>query len=275
MTTSTDPPIPLSLDLLTTTELETAAYRQGYRIPVIKDDRWLRRRSTNAPGTLWLAGTGPEGPFFAATDHLGVTSEIGSPLPGSYPGVGCWRAQTIKELHTLVDRIYRLSMSLPTHPLAVYRKHLANELVLETETETMRKVRIGQQTFRDALMAYWKGTCPMTGISEPCLLRASHIRPWAECDDTERLDVHNGLLLSALWDAAFDRGLVSFDDGGAALFTPTLSDSARLSLSPASFCPPVIKLRPEHRVRLADHRMRHGFADHEGRPVGIPERSAL
>src|SRR3977135_1680410 len=68
--------------------------------------------------------------------------------------------------------------------------------------------------FRDALMDYWGGRCPLTGITEPALLRASHIVPWAECDDAQRLDVHNGLLLSALWDAAFDAGLISFADDG-------------------------------------------------------------
>lgn len=256
---SIDLPGTLSLDLLTMTELETAAYRQGYRIPETKDDRWLRRRSTNAPGMLWLAGAAPKGPFFAATDHLGVACEIGSPLYGPYPGVGCWKAGTIDELHTLVDRIYRLSMSLPTHPLSIFRKHLADEPVLETETEAMRKVRIGQQTFRDALMAYWKGTCPLTGISEPALLRASHIRPWADCDDIERLDVHNGLLLSALWDAAFDRGLVSFDDEGAALLAPSIGDRARAMLSADLVCPVIKGLRADHRTRLRDHRKRHGF----------------
>jgi predicted restriction endonuclease len=52
----------------------------------------------------------------------------------------------------------------------------------------------------------------MTGITETALLRASHIVPWAECTDEKRLDVHNGVLLSALWDAAFDRGLISFTE---------------------------------------------------------------
>jgi predicted restriction endonuclease len=51
-------------------------------------------------------------------------------------------------------------------------------------------------------------------------LRASHIVPWADCDDEQRLDIHNGLLLSALWDGAFDQGLVSFADDGAVLASP-------------------------------------------------------
>jgi hypothetical protein len=44
------------------------------------------------------------------------------------------------------------------------------------------------------------------------------------------LDVRNGLLLSALWDAPFDKGLVSFDDGGRPLVSPGLSGDARQAL---------------------------------------------
>lgn len=87
----------------------------------------------------------------------------------------------------------------------------------------------------------------MTGITEPELLRASHIVPWTECEtDAERLDVHNGLLLSALWDAAFDRALVSFDNEGGPLFSPRLSNAACEAL------------RRNEPLRLTDH---HRLAD--------------
>jgi hypothetical protein len=42
-------------------------------------------------------------------------------------------------------------------------------------------------------MDYRDGRCPLTSITEPKLLRASHIVPWSECCDEQRLDVHNGL----------------------------------------------------------------------------------
>jgi putative restriction endonuclease len=90
--------------------------------------------------------------------------------------------------------------------------------------------RIGQDVFRDALMDYWEGRCPLTGITEPALLRASHIVPWSDCTDAQRLDVYNGLLLSALWDAAFDKGLVSFADDGTLLASPNLHPPARQAL---------------------------------------------
>jgi predicted restriction endonuclease len=91
--------------------------------------------------------------------------------------------------------------------------------------------RIGQDVFRQALMEYWGGRCPLSGITDPALLRASHIVPWAECaTDEQRLDVHNGLLLSALWDSAFDAGLISFSDEGGIVISATLSGEAHLAL---------------------------------------------
>ena len=54
---------------------------------------------------------------------------------------------------------------------------------------------------RRALLSYWEGRCPLTGVTEPALLRASHIVPWAECaNDAERLDVQDGAREEArLW----------------------------------------------------------------------------
>jgi hypothetical protein len=69
---------------------------------------------------------------------------------------------------------------------------------------------------------------------------------------------HNGLLLSALWDAAFDRGLVSFADDGTVLTNPQLSETARNALGLAN-APPLVGLRDAHRANLALHRARNGF----------------
>jgi len=100
-------------------------------------------------------------------------------------------------------------------------------------------------------MTYWQGRCPLTGITDPALLRASHIIAWKDCaSDADRLDVHNGLLLSALWDAAFDRGLVTFDDDGLPQFSPKLSETARVELRWQGPIP----LNDKHRARLVWHR---------------------
>jgi hypothetical protein len=96
----------------------------------------------------------------------------------------------------------------------------------------------------------------MTGVTEPTLLRASLIVPWAECDnDAQRLDVHNGLLLSALWDAAFDAWKVSFSDAGDPLFHPDLGETER-NLLRVNAAPRLVGLTAMHALNLARHRRR-------------------
>jgi predicted restriction endonuclease len=94
--------------------------------------------------------------------------------------------------------------------------------------------------------------------TEPALLRASHIVPWSDCNDEQRLDVHNGLLLSALWDAAFDKGLISFMDDGKLCVSPGLSEVARKALS-IDTALVLHGLRHAHCAKLAVHRARNGF----------------
>jgi hypothetical protein len=83
--------------------------------------------------------------------------------------------------------------------------------------------------------------------------------PWAECaDDAQRLDVYNGLLLSALWDAAFDAGKVSFSDAGDPLFHAELGETER-NLLRANAAPCLIGLMPKHLPNLVRHRRRVGL----------------
>jgi hypothetical protein len=200
----------------------------------------LHYASTTAPGSIWIAGTSEQGPWLLSIDHSGVAAEIGAALPSSPhpgPGLATFMLANLTQLHIALDRAYKLAMSLPEAPLARFKAETAN-LPRTTEAERMVIQRIGQDVFRDALMVYWGGRCPMTGITEPGLLRASHILPWADCTDAQRLDVHNGLLLSALWDAAFDRGLISFADDGTVLASPQLSEMARAALDLIHVPPP-------------------------------------
>ncbi len=114
-------------------------------------------------------------------------------MPG--PGRARFAFATLRELYQVLPRVYALAVSLPDGPLQTFLEK-TRELPRTTEAERLVVQRIGQDIFREGLMAYWAGRCPLTGITEPALLRASHIKPWARCEtDTERLDVHNGLLL--------------------------------------------------------------------------------
>lgn len=113
------------------------------------------------------------------------------------------------------------------HQLSVLTADVESfEVAILTQKLAQQAVRIGQGPFRRALEKQWNHCCALTGIAHRELLRASHIVPWSCSNDIERLDPENGLLLSALWDAAFDRGLVSFDDDGRAVRMPKLSSQA-------------------------------------------------
>lgn len=128
------------------------------------------------------------------------------------------------------------------------------EEAIATEVWRLQRARRGQGGFRDKVMEYWSGACPITGITEPDPLGASHIVSWNRCElESERLNPDNGLLLSSLWDAAFDRGLVSFDDGGVALAAPQVSSGTWKQMS-CGQAKSITGLNDRHRVNLAWHR---------------------
>lgn len=92
-----------------------------------------------------------------------------------------------------------------------------------TEAVGTVKLRRGQEYFREAVINNCGGRCAITGLNVRDLLIASHILPWGKYPD-QRLNVRNGLSLSRLHDAAFDRGLIGFDDGYRLLLSPSLKE---------------------------------------------------
>ena len=92
----------------------------------------------------------------------------------------------------------------------------------ETEKEAIVKSRIGQGKFRKLLIEKW-GACSVTNLSNLSLLKASHIKPWRACDNVERLDPNNGLLLHPSLDHLFDIGLITFDERGNIVISSLLS----------------------------------------------------
>lgn len=232
---------------------EQAAWQNGFRKNLGEWDGWASFGSTTAKGTIFVASDGDDGPWYVAIDHAGVAAEL--PFPKAqvaHPGIAAYSAAQMSELYPILERIYELSVSLPDGPLEEFQT--ATEGFPETtEVERLVKQRIGQDIFRKRLISYWQGRCPMTNISDTDLLRASHIKPWKDCEtDAERLDVHNGILLSALWDAAFDKGLVTFHDDGSPKFSSKLTASARNSLSDHSSL--ISGLTAKHKENLIWHR---------------------
>ena len=94
---------------------------------------------------------------------------------------------------------------------------------VSTESLTTAKIRIGQNKFREILLAKLENKCLITGINDRRLLIASHIKPWAMSTDNERLDVNNGLILSPVFDRLFDEGLITFSMEKELIISTSLS----------------------------------------------------
>jgi putative restriction endonuclease len=83
------------------------------------------------------------------------------------------------------------------------------------------KTRVNQNFFRAMILANYEGKCAVTGIDISQMLFASHIIPWSQ-NKEHRLNPTNGICLSAHFDTAFDKGLISFDNDYHLILNPTL-----------------------------------------------------
>lgn len=122
----------------------------------------------------------------------------------------------------------------------------------ETERQSIIQSRVGQGLFRSNLVLYWKG-CSVTAATCIPLLKASHIKPWRDSSNKERLDSFNGLLLSPNLDAAFDSGLITFDPQGKVIL------SSEITGEPAYHLHINGKMRINQRLLTKDHQ---GYLEH-------------
>lgn len=107
------------------------------------------------------------------------------------------------------------------------------------------KQRIGQQQFRKWILGIYNGKCCVTGLDIPQVLRASHIVAWAD-DAKNRMNPANGLCLSATYDAAFDKHLITFDEHYKMVLSKSLRDHCTVQV-------------------LKDY-----FLNFEGKRIGLP-----
>ena len=98
------------------------------------------------------------------------------------------------------------------------QQQISEDLGLDSSTkESLIQARRGQGRFRANVLAIDQ-SCRLTGVSNPSLLIASHIKPWRLCQTSgERLDGMNGLMLTPDADLLFDRGFISFKNDGDVL----------------------------------------------------------
>lgn len=123
------------------------------------------------------------------------------------------------------DKPYGGSRSRPPHAIIFFkflssRNNLAQtqasqgpETIDETDHKIsslrcLVRVRLGQQSFRDKLMAAYRRQCAITGCTVEAVLEAAHIEPYSE---NENQDIENGILLRSDIHLLFDSGLIWID----------------------------------------------------------------
>lgn len=247
----------MSISAVDRVRLRKAAQDEGFGIDLGEVDGWMAFDSLHAPASLRLTFS-PAG-YVAATNHRGVASDLATRWQAwngaLTDGFIAFVVADTTPLHHLVREMWRLARALPIEPLREFEAQ-TRSMPRSTEAERLVVQRVGQDIFRTALMDYWGGACAVLAVTEPRLLRASHIKPWAECGtDAERLDVYNGLLLAAHLDAAFDAFLISFDDDGRIIISSALTEPDRVALGIHADLR-LVKFAPAHLPQLAWHRER-------------------
>ncbi len=131
-----------------------------------------------------------------------------------------------------------LTESLPSAAVGLieWEEHEVEQLratMPETERETIILARRGQGKFKENVMKIER-RCRITEVDRVEHLRASHCKPWRDSTNEERLDGHNGLLLTPTVDQLFDRGFIGFEDNGDLLISPVAHAESlrRMGLQP-------------------------------------------
>lgn len=232
--------------------VEHVGAQRGFELLVRADDSQINLASSLVPGVV--AVTPIDQGYLIWVDLPAVMAALANEY-GRAAGEGILATQE-NDLYGIFGRAFQLCGSLPDHPLHQYETATIG-LPSNTEAERLILQRIGQDVFRRALEGYWEGRCAVTGVRDRELLRASHIRPWSECTDAERLDVYNGILLTAHLDAAFDKHLATFfESGELVLSARRLSPDAIQLLNPrGQFLS--ARLSERHQAYLALHRERY------------------
>jgi 5-methylcytosine-specific restriction protein A len=96
----------------------------------------------------------------------------------------------------------------------------------KTERSGIVSTRIGQGAFRKRVIHRWEYQCAVTKFNKLEILIASHIVSWSKATNEERLDVHNGILLSPNYDALFDKHFITFSSQGKIVLSDKIEKAA-------------------------------------------------
>ncbi|WP_032375266.1 HNH endonuclease [Rhodococcoides fascians] len=112
-----------------------------------------------------------------------------------------------------------------------------DKTILTTEKLFTFAVRVGQHRFAQSVLKNHENRCVFCGMSgviagrrRPRMLAASHIKPWRDSSDDERLDHRNGLAACPTHDVAFDTGLITVNKDLSISYAPGIENDVRASL---------------------------------------------
>lgn len=139
---------------------------------------------------------------------------------------------TDRWVYDLVNENYVLESKLVEPEWLVHKQwedHIQAEIeaspaITETEKQRLVKARVGQGEFRSQLFSQPHAHCIVTRVSKREHLIASHIKPWRNGNNEERLDPENGLLLTPTVDHLFDKGFISFENSGRIIRSVCIDD---------------------------------------------------
>jgi hypothetical protein len=236
------------MNSLTRSLIEKAGYDNGFEIVQKSDTSVVSLCSSLHPVKAEITEGDHDGAYILQFSDSLSLQELKRDLNKELFQNGIIEVWNRELLGAVLKRAAELGIALPDGPVRLYNERLetyldknpeectnfdrtASLMFYGTEREQLVKQRIGQDVYREALFKYWKGSCAVTSLDIPEILKASHIKPWAHCDnDNDRLNVYNGFLLSANYDALFDKGLITFDDKGFIVYSCKLSEGQVLVL---------------------------------------------
>ena len=187
--------------------------RLNHTTPEVRELARLMNRTENAVA-LRLVNFAACDPYIINSGRTGMPGGISVCMP-------YWE-EFVDNKEKLFLEAQRIKANLLHQPIEETLYITSKELEGK-EKETVIKQRVNQSAFRAMILNNYENRCAITGISVPELLLASHIVPWA-VNEKERLNPENGICLSALYDKAFDQGLITISPDD---YTVCLSSALR------------------------------------------------
>ena len=202
---------------------------------VIVGERWERRQGWML-AVEWKKMPEPIKPASKIEEFSRFLPKKYSPLnPNTgYGRENAYLAEVVKEIFDVLIGAFEISLAgLETSKVSDLQvihdidKSIEDMILLNDELDStvrlaVSEARRGQGVFKKNILDF-ESACRLTGISNPKLLIASHIKPWRLCNTAaERLSGANGLLLTPHADFLFDRGFISFKDSGEVIISSAL-----------------------------------------------------